>query len=121
MTEAAWWALLDADPASFPWPVLADWLEDRDDPRADAAREVCRRGWAPLFHQYEFHGWRPCWSWWLEGAADPPGPDDLPPGVFHALPRGKPADEWRDYPSASAACRALLDALTLDAPPRSPG
>jgi hypothetical protein len=116
--ESDWWALLDADHGAFPWPVFADWLGDRGDPRADAAREVGARGWAPRFHQY-----LSCWTWWRGGPGGSAGPDDLPPAVFHALTRGVPSDggEWPDYPSPSAACRALLDALTLDAPPPSPG
>jgi hypothetical protein len=111
VTESDWWALCDADPGAFPWPYFADWLEERADPRADAAREAGRRLPVPRFHDY-----LSCWTWWLEGSAGPPGPDDLPPALFHALTGSVPAvpgadDECRDYLSASVACAALLDAL----------
>jgi hypothetical protein len=107
---ADWWALLDADPASFPWPVLADWFEDRGDPRADAAREVGRRGWRPRYCS-SFGSW----DWWSVGIASPPSPQDLPPGVFDRLPEVRSRgvlDGWAEYPSLSAACAALLDAFT---------
>jgi hypothetical protein len=117
MTEQDWWALLDADPDSFPWSVLADWLEDRGDPRADVARAVGRAGWRPRY-QPSFG----TWDWWRAGAASPPGPEDLPPGVFDRLPEARPGvpDGWAEYPSPAAACRALLDALVLDSAPRPP-
>jgi hypothetical protein len=120
MTEPDWWALCDLDPAAFPWPYFADWLDDRGDSRADAAREVGRGGWVPRYsHAFE------TWEWWLEGAATPDGPEDLPRRVFDRLggyltpPRGDdPYDgyECRCYRSPSAACRALLDALARALP-----
>jgi hypothetical protein len=118
MTESDWWALLDADPGAFPWPHFADFLEERRDPRADAAREVGRQGWVSR-HSRTFG----TWDWWLDGVARPAGPEDLPPGVFDRL-RGylppefgeDPHDGWYSYRSPSAACRALLDALA-HAPP----
>jgi hypothetical protein len=119
MTESDWWALCDADPGALPWYALADWLLERADPRADAAREAGRRGWAPRYSRA--FG---TWDWWdVAAGATPAGPEDLPHDVFARLhddlppePGEDPPDGWRSYPSASAACRALLDALA-HAPP----
>jgi hypothetical protein len=108
--EVDWWALLDADPGAFPWYAFADFLAERGDSRADVARDVGRAGWRPRY----------CppfgtWDWWLAGAASPPGPEDLSAGVFARLPevrRRGVFEGWVEYPSPSAACAALLDALT---------
>jgi hypothetical protein len=108
MTEADWWALCDLDPAAFPWSHFADWLEERRDPRADAARQVGRAGWVPHYHIAP----RQSWSWlWRDGTAGPSGLDALPPHVFARLVGVGWYENWRQYPSPSAACRALLDAL----------
>jgi hypothetical protein len=110
MTESDWWALCDLDPAAFPWPYFADFLEERRDSRADAAREVGRLGWVPR-RSLALH----IWDWWRDGSGLPGGPDDLPADVFFRLADSDECysdkSSWRSYRSPSAACRALLDAL----------
>jgi hypothetical protein len=120
VTESDWWALCDADPGAFPWHALGDWFEERADPRADAAREVGRRGWVP--HRYAH--WPEYCRWWrYDPAVRAAGPfrDDLPAEAFDRLPAAVEDVSMRDrkrvYRSPSAACAALLDALARAPPP----
>jgi hypothetical protein len=111
VTESDWWAVVDAEPGAPPWYVLANWLEERGDPRAAAAREACWKGLAP----------HPCqrvsdpghtWDWYARSGRWGTKSAELPDDVFERLPGGECRyPGCKEYLTASEACRALLAAL----------
>ena len=71
--EAAFQTQLDADPYDQnARAAFADWLEDQSDPRAEAVRELWRRGWVPFL--------APC-DVWTAGAYNSPTLRDGNPDV----------------------------------------
>jgi len=59
--EDAFHAALDANPADSTLRLIfADWLEERDDPRAAGYRAMGERGSRPQFYVEESFPW----SWW---------------------------------------------------------
>jgi hypothetical protein len=121
VTEGGWWALHDEDPGAFPWPIFADWLAERGDPRERAAREVGRRGWVPYECDSGKIGFT--WDWYLTGRGwgFATGKAQLDDETFAGL-RGHFArwETCREYPTAADACRALLAALSGVEPAPAP-
>jgi hypothetical protein len=120
MTESDWWALCDLDPAAFPWPCFADFLEERRDPRTDAAREVGRRGWLPCRALNTRGPAGTSWDWYAESYhwPDTPHGSILPDGLVNAMhdDLGVFDEVCAEFRTAARACRALLDALARALP-----
>jgi len=109
--EEALWRAVDKDEGHTALAILADWYEERDEPKAPAIRWLLSRGWIPDQET-------DVWDWWYHtdlkylGPTDPRA--DLPEQVFRQLKPGYSwwsRYEWRSYPSRRAAYEALVEVL----------
>lgn len=116
-TEDALQALLDANPDDHTTRlVLADWLQDYGDPRADGYRAL-----GALRMQPEDFGGKCPWTWWLVSSF----PETRNPiGMlarcwFDAIPKVHPAgDSSRDYDTRREAEDAAAIAFSKLPPER---
>ncbi len=66
--------------------VFADWLQDRDDPRAEGYRALGRNGLHPVPDPPQRHTKIGQWRLYPSGSGIlPPGPDDIPPDWLDAI------------------------------------
>src|SRR4051812_43527433 len=117
MTEDGWWHLIESSRRDFALLLgLADWLEERQDPRAEAARWAGRAGKWP----FDWARDKPEWGFdtidWTYGtmAWDVPSWCVLPEQVWNALDGyvriNETARQWKEYEAHADALRDLLGA-----------
>ncbi len=133
-TEAAFWAAVEAAPDDdLPKLVLADWLDERGDPRGACLRWVVAAHKRPAFDWIDTK----TWDWWSRTPAQPihytPPPREyvVPLNLFTRLTPFGPglwkhkatfADALRDLCAAWAECvRDGADPLADDRPRAEPG
>jgi uncharacterized protein (TIGR02996 family) len=104
-------AIFAAPDDPLPKLVLADWLDERGDPRGACLRWVVAHGVRPVHDAIEN-----TWDWWSRPPREPDYyPDQdvvaavLPEKLFKRL-KGKPRDIWKGYDSYVAALQDLMQA-----------
>lgn len=112
-TEDAFQNALDAEPEAWHARlVFADWLDDRDDPRAEGYRAIAARRRRP-FCILRPDGWA---CWWHREVFYRPAGNDIPPDWFARLPADAGSNLfWPQLVEgrASMSRRVCEDALAL--------
>jgi uncharacterized protein (TIGR02996 family) len=111
MEESFWTAIAAAPDDDLPKLALADWLDDRNDPRAACIRWLVANHKRPAFDRIDTN----TWDWWSRMPAQPihyeigPRHYVLPLNLFSRLtPPG--LGLWKHKPSYAEAMRDLCAA-----------